>query len=174
GVKVSRSRLQFLDTLRGFAILGVFFYHSVWQVGGHPMRWKDGLWDPHGFELYRSVFQYALQCYSIPSMFFLMSGYLIHRAQVGGRRIDLRYATRRNLRLYLPYLLVLLVFSAMYLTPMPLTFSPPDALQMLLHATLMFGYAGADSAWAINPSFWFVAVEIQLCFIYLIRSEERR
>jgi peptidoglycan/LPS O-acetylase OafA/YrhL len=165
---VSKPRLQFMDTLRGFAILGVFIFHSVWEISGNPMRWKDGLWDPDGFPLLQSVLQYALQCYSVPSMFFLMSGFLIHRHQTSGRVVDLRYLARRNLRLYLPYLVVLAIFVAAYFTPRPPGFIAPNKQELALHVLLLFGYFGNGSAWAINPSFWFVAVEIQLCFAYLL------
>lgn len=164
---VSRSRLQFLDTMRGVAILGVFIYHAIWEVSGHPMSWKNGLWNPVGFEPARALVQYALQCCSVPSMFFLISGYLIHRHQCNGRTVDLRYTARRNLRLYLPFLVVLVPFTLLYLTSLPPRFAPPDLQQMVLHTLLVFVYFGNDSAGAINPSFWFVSVEIQLSFAYL-------
>lgn len=165
---MKKSRLQFLDTLRGVAILGVFFYHAAMEISRVAMTWKNGLWDPHGFDPPRALFQYMLQCYSVPSMFFLISGYLIHRFQCSGRVVDMQYLTRRNLRLYLPYLVVLALFSAAYLLPQQPTYPAPDALQLTTHVLLVFNLMGAESLWAINPSFWFVGVEIQLCFAYLL------
>jgi peptidoglycan/LPS O-acetylase OafA/YrhL len=165
---LKKSRLQFLDTLRGIAILGVFFYHGAMEISRVAMAWKDGLWDPHGFDPPRALFQYALQCYSVPSMFFLISGFLIHRFQCSGRIVDVQYLARRNLRLYLPYLVVLALFSAAYLLPQKPTYPGPDALQLATHVLLLFNFMGGESLWAINPSFWFVGVEIQLCFAYLL------
>lgn len=165
---MSRSRLQFLDTMRGIAILGVFIYHAIWEVSGPPMTWKHGLWNPVGYEPARALFQYVLQCCSVPSMFFLISGYLIHRHFCEGRTVDLRYITRRNLRLYLPYLVVLFAFASLYLTSLPPHYAPPQDGQLALHVLLLFVYFGNDSAGAINPSFWFVSTEIQLCFAYLM------
>lgn len=162
-----KQRLQFLDTMRGIAILGVFIYHAIWEVSGPPMTWKHGLWNPVGYDAPRALFQYALQCCSVPSMFFLISGYLIHRHFSRGRTVDMRYLTRRNLRLYLPYLVVLFAFALLYLTALPPRYAPPGDGQLVLNTLLLFVYFGNDQAGAINPSFWFVSTEIQLCFAYL-------
>jgi peptidoglycan/LPS O-acetylase OafA/YrhL len=168
GQSRSKPRLEFLDTLRGFAILGVFAYHAAWLVSGNPVVWTHGLWSPRAYDLPRSLLQYALQCNAVPGMFFLISGFLIHRSAAAGRAITLGYMGRRNLRLYLPYLLVLAACSAVYYCPWPPPWVRPDLRELVLHVLLVFNLAGAEPSYAINPSFWFVAAEIQISFAYLI------
>jgi peptidoglycan/LPS O-acetylase OafA/YrhL len=165
---MSRPRLQFLDVVRGVAMLDVCLFHAADRVSGPTVLWKDGLWDVHVYGVARGALQFLLLYNFVPSLFFMISGFLIHRHLTSGRTVDLSYMVHRILRLYLPYLFVLILLSLLYYSPIPPDEGQPGLRNIGVHALLVFAYMGPTYVWAINPSFWYVAAEIQLCLMYLL------
>ncbi len=139
-------RIEFLDHVRGVAILGVMLFHAV-EASFGPTIWHEGpVW---------------LRPTSLGSlgvaMFFVVSGFCIHTSHVGSGETGFsRFFLRRFFRIYPPYLFALALFAV------GRDFSMP---QLASHAGLFHNF---DSRWfqAINPSFWSIAVEWQLYCVY--------
>ena len=139
-------RIEFLDHVRGVAILGVVLFHAVEASYGHTV-WQEGpAW---------------LRPASLGSlgvaMFFVVSGFCIHTSHVvSGENGFGRFFLRRFFRIYPPYLLARTLFAA------GRDFSMP---QLVSHAGLFHNF---DGRWfqGINPSFWSIAIEWQLYCVY--------
>ena len=108
----NRPKLPGLDVLRGFAALGVAWFHSrvdLW-VGFKAIHA-----DPASY----STFDWALSYFSLPvsqmggvvMLFFVLSGFCIHLPIASKNRSPnwRAYAVRRFLRIYPAYLIVLLL-----------------------------------------------------------------
>jgi peptidoglycan/LPS O-acetylase OafA/YrhL len=166
----NRPKLPGLDVLRGFAALGVAWFHSrvdLW-VGFKAIHA-----DPASY----STFDWALSYFSLPvsqmggvvMLFFVLSGFCIHLPIASKNRSPnwRAYAVRRFLRIYPAYLIVLLL--------------------CLLAAVIWFGVSGDQSGelnvyaasavmaqnWlfggrqiAINPSLWTIPVEVEAYIFY--------
>jgi Predicted acyltransferases len=139
-------RIDFLDHVRGLAILGVMVFHAVEAAFGHQV-WREGpAW---------------LRPASLGSLgvavFFVVSGFCIHTSHAGSAEPGLgRFFLRRFFRIYPPYLFALALFAV------GRDFSLP---QLVSHAGLFHNF---DARWfqGINPSFWSIAVEWQLYCAY--------
>jgi len=102
-------------------------------------------------------------------LFLLISGFLIHlgflKGEAQGSPLNIRtFLSKRFWRIYPPYLLTVLFFcfavnGGRYLTQ-------PDKVADLVSHLLMVHNLSQDTFWSINPSFWSIALEIQLYLIY--------
>lgn len=168
-------RFEFIDLFRGAAIIIVLLYHSSVSISGQSLRWRDGFWDPTGFDPVRSVFQMLLQWACVPTLLFVASGFVVHLTRL--QRPDMpigQFVARRVQRLYVPYLIVLLFFALVF----PGTRMRPTSLeaitQLVTHVVPVFNLNEA-TLWTYNPSFWYVATELQLCLLYpLVLAGVRR
>jgi peptidoglycan/LPS O-acetylase OafA/YrhL len=147
-------RIEYLDVLRGIAILLVFWFHDLGSTFG-----RDGIrWD--GFFVDwsdRLLFLWPVTLgWSGVAIFFAISGFCIHSSFSGssGRWRD--YIIRRFFRIYPPYLAAVLLFS---------TISYPGGRQLLSHVFLIHNFK-ASTFFGISPAFWSIAVEVQLYLIY--------
>jgi len=154
-------RVAGVDALRGVGFLSVFAFHSVlaFNIGGNG--WLG--------DVYSNPFAYFvpnhLGTFGV-TLFFVISGFCIHRSTVAWRARNPQatagtmwraYGARRMRRVYPLYLVTLVAFWV----------AAPRATvaDLLLHAglvqTLVPGHLNT-----INPSFWSLAVEAQLYALY--------
>ncbi len=163
---VSHLRLPFIDRCRAIALLLVVLYHASLRTHGDQLLRWDGWWfDPGAFAPWQTLVNLGLQWLQVPALFFLFSGYLVHRSL--GRRVDqgvTALLVRRGLRLYIPYLAVLVLYGVLWHRTR-VTFDAAGALDGLLHVLLLHNTNNA-TVFSINASFWYVATELQLCALY--------
>lgn len=162
----SALRLDFIDTARGATIVLVPIYHSVLETAGTPVHWRGMLWDPSAFPPAQALFQALMQCLQAPSLFFVLSGFLIHLSRLRNpQQPFLRFYLQRVARLYVAYL-VALALSLAVLPLMPGSFNHSHSLwDLVTHLTLTHTFF-KDTLYSINPSFWYVATELHLCLLY--------
>ena len=104
------AHIAFLDHIRGFAILSVFVYHCFGAAFHFSkLNWNGWFPDFHtrgSFLALPFTFGWA----GVP-IFFVVSGFCIHLSHRRSSRKDMAtFFTRRFFRIYLPYLVALLIF----------------------------------------------------------------
>ncbi len=152
------ARLDYVDGLRGLAILIVFLYHS-WQYSGNPSaHW----WNP-----LRSGFIGV-------NLFLVISGFCLYWPMVksGGapREPTLRqFAWRRARRILPPYWTALAAFTVLWLvTPRfgisvsAYDLSPRELLRSAGWHALMVHNLRPDHIWLIDSSLWSLPLEVNL------------
>lgn len=158
-----KRHIDFLDLLRGLAILLVFVFHSISTAYG-----RDQLpWGPwfRDFNVDRS-FLLLLPATLRPGVeiFFVLSGFCIH---LSFSRLPQWWILfqKRFFRIYPPYLAALLFFALVY----PITnlhfASWVDAAQFISHLTLLHNF-DHRTLYGINASFWSIAIQVQLYALY--------
>jgi peptidoglycan/LPS O-acetylase OafA/YrhL len=154
------------DVLRGIAILIVVAFHSFGPVYGEFLPW-DGL--VRNFA--KPPSQQLLWFYPITfgwagvAIFFVLSGFCIHLSFLRNRNFGIAlFFWRRLWRIYPAYFISLLVFTIFTHTNI---FSSSGAQQFWLH-TLFLQNIHQDTFFGINPSFWSIAVEVQLYLLFPI------
>jgi peptidoglycan/LPS O-acetylase OafA/YrhL len=172
GMMDQKTRLRFVDGLRGLAILMVLFCHSVWQdldgdrVIGHlsmPRTVVDSLssWGFEGVSLFLVVSGF---CLSYPAWQRRAEGY-------PDWFDPRRFFARRCLRILPPYYAVLLALTVSTLVlsrrtalPPSMTVQPLTLPNLLSHVLLLHNvtrwYAG------INGSFWSLGLEWQWYWVF--------
>jgi len=162
----ANEHLPFLDGIRGIAILAVFLFHSLGtSFGFDRLPWVGMFRD---FDTSRSfLFLYPLTYGSAGvAIFFVVSGFCIHLSH--RRSGDKRWACffiRRFFRIYPAYLLAICIFFFIW----PWGYLQIDSFYRLAQlGSHIFAIHNLDerSFFGINPSFWSIAVEIQLYAIY--------
>jgi peptidoglycan/LPS O-acetylase OafA/YrhL len=182
------SKLAGIDQARGLAVLMVVYYHVfevAFNLDSIRIGWNGWFPDFSNIDS-RSTFFFlpARALFAGVPLFFVISGYCVHLSVLNFWRKDIEAAktperislsllcwffARRFLRLWLPYLpalglslLILLAASEHW-----------DARDGWLHLFLLHNL-DAGSYFAINPSFWSLAIEWQLYLLYpvllLLRS----
>jgi peptidoglycan/LPS O-acetylase OafA/YrhL len=160
-----KQHLHFLDSIRGVAILCVFFFHCLGPLGAEQVPWS-GLW--RDFSQYKipSLFSiFTLGWIGVP-IFFVVSGFCIHlsyiRSMDGGWR---EFFVRRFFRLYPAYLVALLIFAFAF-PYVRLTFENKlDWWHLVSHLLLIHNF-DARTFFSINPAYWSIAAEVQLYLLY--------
>lgn len=158
--KPDASHLLALDVVRGIAILGVMVHHALgpmFQCGA--LAWSGPFPD---FEqspslAYSIVYVLRVGNTGVP-LFFLLSGYCIQLSTQ--RRNGLHagdFLTRRFFRIYPPYLIALVAFSAVLGT---------DRFQFFTHTLFVHNLHDDAIFGGVNPSFWSLPVEFQLYMIF--------
>jgi peptidoglycan/LPS O-acetylase OafA/YrhL len=166
-VKQSARHIEFLDYVRGTAILAVFLFHSLSAAYGFvTLRWHN--WLP-SFSVSKSflVLLPVSLGWTGVAVFFVVSGFCIHLSfQRDGRQWG-RFFVRRFFRIYPPYLLAVLFFALIFpATRLAFTYRPhADWLQLISHSLLIHNFVPGYTN-GISASFWSIAVEAQLYCIY--------
>lgn len=152
------------DILRGVAILMVVAYHAFGPTWGYYLPWSGWTRD---FSAAPS--QALLWCYPITfgwagvSLFFVISGFCIHSSYLRSGRFEaVNFYWRRTWRIWPAYLAALLAFT--FLLAVNLS-TKTGRLHFLSHA-FFFHNAKNDTFFGINPSFWSIAVEVQLYWLF--------
>lgn len=160
--------LPFLDGLRGFAILSVFLFHTLYAAYGYDQLPWDGQvrnFDATASFLWLYPFTYGMAGVAI---FFAVSGFCIHLSHSRSRdRTWEGFFTRRFFRIYPPYLVALAIFAFIWPGGWLDFENKKKFSQLISH---VFSYHNFDHAnfFKINGSFWSIAVELQLYLIYPI------
>ena len=161
-----RIHLPFLDGIRGIAILAVFFYHSLGEsFGFDKLKW-DGLirdFDTSASFLALYPFTYGNAGVAI---FFVVSGFCIHLSYLRSKEKSwLLFANKRLFRIYPPYLFALLLFFFVWPWGTLRVDSFSQVAQFVTHLFSIHNFE-RRTLYGINPSFWSIAVEVQLYAIY--------
>lgn len=162
-------RIEFLDPMRGFAILAVFAFHCLRASTNFenlfPWNgWVADIWNEPIYKL--ALVPFNLGACGVP-VFFVISGFCIHTSF--SRRPDpwfKDFLLKRFLRIYPPYLIPLFLFAFVYpFGDLDLS-SPRESTNFFAHLFLVHNLYDLEIFSGINPSFWSIAVEAQLYAIY--------
>ncbi len=161
----SRKHIEFLDHLRGVAIIAVFLFHALGAACGRDqLPW--GGWFRE-FSVSRSFlillpFTFG---WSGVAIFFVISGFCIHLSF--NRKPDWQdFFARRFFRIYPPYILAVLLF-ALVVPWTRIGFSFSGVIQFGSHLALIHNFDNR-TFYGLSPAFWSIAVEVQLYLLYPI------
>lgn len=168
--KAASSHMPFLDALRGVAILSVYLHHSLAASFGFGQPPWLGLFpdflNSNIPSSYYFFFPLIYGWVGVP-IFFAISGFCIHLSHARASNKSWRtFFRRRFFRIYPTYLVALLAF---YLLPpwgSLVHQSLPRLEQLAAHALAINNLFESTFHSQINPSFWSIAVEIQLYVLY--------
>ena len=162
----AEDHLPFLDGIRGIAILAVFLFHALGiAFGMDQLPWKGLVRDFHASGSFLLLYPLSYGFVGVAS-FFVVSGFCIHLSHQRNREQGWGgFFHRRFFRIYPPYLLAIGLF---FFVPPWGSFtvdSFPRVAQLVSH---VFAFHNVDQRTisGINPSFWSIAVELQLYAIY--------
>lgn len=157
--------IDFLDQIRGIAILGVFLFHALcFFPGGGQLPWGTWMRDFPETRSFLLFLPLSLGWAGVP-IFFVISGFCIHLSFARSRQRSLLvFYLRRFFRIYPPYLIAL-IGSAIVVPMIAFNFNDPATIASFLsHLSLVQNFH--PQAISINPSFWTIAIEVQLYLIY--------
>ena len=164
------SGLIVVDILRGISALGVAWYHSrsdLW-IGFNAINADRAAY---------SVFDRGLSYFSLPAsqmgglvmLFFVLSGFCIH-LPTARRKVTPDWSiffARRFLRIYPPYLAVIIICLFLANTILG---SNPGGFEKLnvygLSLLLIQDWVGPGAQIALNPSLWTIPIEVALYIFY--------
>ncbi|MGC3990876.1 MAG: acyltransferase [Chthoniobacteraceae bacterium] len=161
----NKRHLDFLDLLRGVAILSVFAFHAMLiAFTKDQLPWGHWFVDVKAGKSILPLFPVTLGWAGV-AIFFVVSGFCINLSFSNGRPGDWAgFFTRRFFRIYPPYVLALLLFAFFF----PLTahaFATADDWKSLgLHGALLYNFT--SYFYSFNAAFWSIAVEAQLYLLY--------
>jgi peptidoglycan/LPS O-acetylase OafA/YrhL len=160
----NKKHIDKIDILRGIAILLVLLYHS--QLVLFPHFEEVGQRDTKNVIL--NLIPTAYGWIGV-QLFLVISGFLIHLGFLSrnGSLNLVSFYSRRFWRIYPPYLIFLLLFFATELG-MKYHLNNTEALKDLFVHLLFIHTFIARYYFSINPSFWSLALEMQLYLIYPI------
>lgn len=161
-----------IDVLRALAIILVFLHHAQICLfpGYHVSDYTEaGTLAVNDLPSAILNFSPAAFGYTGVHLFLIISGFLIHmgtvRAETKGKPFEGgTFFSKRFWRIYPPYLLALLFFcfavqGSRYLL------QGPKIIDLLSH--VLMAHNLTDSTFnSINPSFWSIALEVQLYLVY--------
>lgn len=158
----SKGYFPFLDGIRGIAILAVFLFHALGVAFGYDGLPWNGLFrnfnDSSAFLILYPITYGAMGV----AIFFVVSGFCIHLSyQRSSNKSWLNYFNRRFFRIYPAYLFGILLFAFVW----PTGISPTGTRQVTTHLLAIHNFS-KETLFGINPSFWTLAVEIQLYALY--------
>jgi peptidoglycan/LPS O-acetylase OafA/YrhL len=162
-------RIVTVDVLRGIAITFVMLFHLLEADFGkdHP-GFRNHLLDFDGVTRSWWFFTPFAFGWSGVALFFVISGYVIHRSYLRSGSFDLfGFALRRFWRIYPAYLVFLIGFTLFYRE----AFVSKD---FILHLFLLHNVTEETFFGNVNGSFWSLAVECQLYAMYPIAILARK
>ena len=185
----STGHLASLDVIRGVAILMVFFYHAMfWSHGTNKLPW-DGWHRDLDQSLDLLLLIPVTWGHTGVAIFFVVSGFCIHLSHTrcaekgsiekhreASRSIEkqfhrkegglwLQFVIRRLWRILPPYLIALFIFILGDILTGQLTNRSSVFEQIWTHLLLVHNFK-ETTHFGVNPSFWSIAVEAQLYWIY--------
>jgi peptidoglycan/LPS O-acetylase OafA/YrhL len=157
-----RPRYDFVDSLRGVAILLVIAVHSVGvSFGFDQLKWTTGFGRDFDVGKQFLIVLPATFGWAGVAVFFAISGFCIHNSFSKESRLGFfRYIVKRFYRIYPPYFLPMLVFYILGAE------RGGDYGNFITHALLIHNYFPAYFL-GINGAFWSIAIEFQLYIIYI-------
>ena len=156
----NEDHLNFFDTMRGVALIGVFLAHCR----GEAYKWGVDPFQAQSLDA-KLTFPLMLGAAAVP-IFFAISGFCIHLAhRRSTRRGWPTFFTRRFFRIYPPYFIALVIECVLFRTHLLATGEVIDSDQFLSHLFLIHN-AWLNTFYGINGSFWSIAVEVQLYLLY--------
>jgi len=164
-MKPAEDHIDFLDLFRGLAIFMVFLFHSLGASFDHDNLPWNGLLRDYSYS--KSLLALLPLTYGKMgvALFFVISGFCIHLSFQKNLAAGFKpFFIRRFWRIFPPYLLALLLF-ALLLPSSRISFETTGWQDLLIHALALQNFFDA-SFYSINPSFWSIAVEIQLYLLY--------
>jgi peptidoglycan/LPS O-acetylase OafA/YrhL len=158
------SRDDFIDLLRGLAILLVVVYHALGiAFPTEHLQWGSGLFPDFNVSHSFLLLLPATLGWSGVAIFFAISGFCIHSSYTRERHLGVtRYLIKRTFRIYPPYFISLCFFSFWLATYGHGVLLP----NFLLHVLLIHNFS-ADYYYGINLAYWSIAVEFQLYLLYI-------
>lgn len=156
-------RVASLDAIRGLAVLLVFVFHYFLDAAGPgAVAFKGEFRD---FDLWPGYSDWLLYPLTLGwvgvSIFFVLSGFVIHLAHGGYERDGLvPYLRRRFWRIYPTYFFVLVFLAFAWTRP-----GERPIVQFVTHALLIHDLS-PETQFGANPSFWSIAVEAQFYLLY--------
>jgi peptidoglycan/LPS O-acetylase OafA/YrhL len=157
--------LDVLDHLRGIAILMVFLFHAFGATfGSDHLAWSGFFRDFRVSHVFLGLLPLTLGWIGVP-IFFVVSGFCIHLSYSKSASRNLKlFFVRRFFRICPPYFVALAFFA--FIFPFSLVqHDPLKGPQIFSHFLLLHNVSG-QFVFGINPSFWSIAVEVQLYLIY--------
>ena len=154
--------IDFVDKLRGLAVLSVFAFHSLGVAfGTDAPDWQGNFRDFASVtRTYYPFFPLAFGGYGV-AIFFVVSGFCIHISYEKSSKSWRAYASRRCCRIYPPYAIALVLIAGTSIALGSMVGFRDVAFHMLLIHNL-----DKDLFFTINPSFWSIATEVQLYILY--------
>lgn len=164
-MKPADDHIDFLDLFRGLAIFMVFLFHSLGaSFGNDNLPWNGVLRDYSYSKTLLALLPLTYGKMGV-ALFFVISGFCIHLSFQKHQSAGFKpFFIRRFWRIFPPYLLALLLF-AFLLPSSRISFDATGWLDLLAHALALQNFFDA-SFYSINPSFWSIAVEVQLYLLY--------
>ena len=159
-------RVDFIDYIRGVAILSVFLFHSLQSVFHFSsLPWNGWLRDFAVSKMFLALLPLSFGWAGV-SIFFVVSGFCIHVSfQVQGREWG-SFFIRRFFRIYPPYLMAIILFTVLFFTTQLRWSSDTIGWRQAINHLLLIHNFDPASYYAINPSFWTIAIEAQLYLLY--------
>ena len=174
-----RQRLEFLDAVKGFAILGILYVHLVEEFGSGPLFMNTGYWWPDDLATrlqaffprdYDSIFLSAIQFFGWlgdagPGVFILVSGFALTWSALpqGKPPSYANFLRRRVTRLFPLYVAAHFLFIAT-------AFAVPGAeynFGRKITLLSMLGLRFTDELFFyIAPAWWFVWTILQLYLVF--------
>jgi peptidoglycan/LPS O-acetylase OafA/YrhL len=157
--------LPYLDGLRGVAIVSVFLFHALGAAFTFDkLPWNGNIRDFDNEYSFIALYPFTLGHLGV-SIFFVISGYCIHLSHSKSNNNDwLQFFNRRFFRIYPTYLFAILIF--VLLSYQESFMRPMKLMEQVLANVLAIQNFWEHLKFGINPSFWSIAVEIQLYLLY--------
>ena len=166
-MKGSLKHVEFIDHLRGIAILGVLFAHtfSVAYSSYDVLPWNGWLREFTGLNSCFWFLPVSFAQAGVP-IFFVVSGFCIHMSfQQQGQKWG-SFFIRRIFRIYPAYLAALIFFTAIYMDHWKLGFNSRELWKQFLPHVFLVHNCDPLMINAINSPFWSLAVEGQLYLLF--------
>jgi len=169
-----------IDVLRALAIVLVFLHHAqICLFPGYHVTDYAEAGTLAVTDLRSAVLNFSPAAFGYTGvhLFLIISGFLIHmgtvKAEAKGRTFDGRtFFSKRFWRIYPPYLLALLFFC-FAVQGSRYVLEGHKVVDLLSHALMVHNLF--DSTFnSINPSFWSIALEVQLYLVYPLLLVVRR
>ncbi len=164
---VNKGHLAFLDLARGIAVLGVFIFHTLDPVlHRHEVAWK-GLW--RSLPLSASELFFTLASFGKygVAIFFVISGFCIQLSYAKSKEKHwFPFFIRRSFRILPTYWFWLGIFTCLTLAlSWQAGLTPISFKNIGMHGLLLQNFR-ESIVYSINPSFWSLAVEVQLYLLF--------
>lgn len=165
-IVLKNDHINFLDHIRGVAILIVFIYHCLAAAYGFDyFKWNGWFLNFDANRSVLAIFPATFGWIGVP-IFFVVSGFCIHIShQKSSNKSISSFFARRFFRIYPAYFVAILIFSFCYPWHSIHFDSVSSFGQFFSHFFLIHNF-DKRSFFGINSSLWSIAVEFQLYLLY--------